>query len=248
MKNNFPFEFHILYYFTALLCLLTGHFKDFIWISMLIIIHELGHVTGAIVQGWHIEKVMMLPFGGMTILKEQCNRPIHEEWIIVLLGPLYQIAFVSILSLLYGTNSTFIMYHYLLLGFNLLPIIPLDGYKMLQLFLETFFSYRNAKYVGFWISILCLSGCIGYTFLSKNLILGMILLFLIKENIHFYHEIPYLIDKFLLERYLHTFSFSKQKKIKGLQLHKMKRGYSHLFWIEDRWQDENSVFRCYHFK
>ncbi len=243
MRNNFPFEFHILYYLVGFICLLTGYFKDFIWISILIMIHELGHVTGAILKNWRIEKVVILPFGGMTLFQEQCNRPIKEEWVIVLLGPLYQILFFLLLSVLHYTNPTFTMYHLLLLQFNLLPIIPLDGFKMLQLVLETFFSYKNAKYIGFWISIILLCGLILYATMYQNLVFFIILLFLAKENYRFYREIPYQIDKFLLERYLYVFSFPKIKKIKGQKLNQMKRGYSHLFLIDGQWKNEMEIFR-----
>ena len=149
MKNTFRFEFHILYYLVGLFCLLLGYFKDFIWISLLIMVHECGHVTGAVLNNWKIEKVMILPFGGMTLLKEYFNRSIHQEWWIVLLGPLYQMCFWILLYFLGYTNSTFTMYHFLLLGFNLIPIIPLDGSKMLQLILEHFFLMYMRNILGF---------------------------------------------------------------------------------------------------
>lgn len=246
MKNTFRFEFHVLYYLVGLFCFLMGYFKDFIWISLIIMIHELGHVTGAILNNWKIDKVVILPFGGMTLLSEQLNRPIVQEWGIVLLGPLYQMLFWWILCILNYTNPTFTMYHFLLLGFNLIPVIPLDGSKMLQLLLERFFSYKRAKYVGLWISLFLLLLLVGYAIDSKNIILGVILLFIAKENWNFYHTIPYQMDKFLLERYLHHFSFSKIKKVKGIQLEKMKRGYTHLFWVKGKWNTEQDVLQNYY--
>ena len=246
MKNTFQFEFHALYYLVGLFCLLLGYFKDFIWISMLIIVHECGHVTGAILSNWNIEKVVILPFGGITLLSEHLNRPAYQEWGIVLLGPLYQMIFWWILCILNYNNPTFTMYHFILLGFNLLPMIPLDGSKILQLILERFFSYKHAKYIGLWISIVFLIMLGGYTVYSRNIILGVILLFMIKENWIFYHAIPYQMDKFLLERYLHSFAFSKIKKINGIHLEKMKRGYMHLFYICGEWKTEQDILQNYY--
>ena len=35
----------------------------------------------------------MLPFGGVTIFNEDLNRPIYEEFIILIMGPVFQIVF-----------------------------------------------------------------------------------------------------------------------------------------------------------
>lgn len=245
MKNTFKVEISALYYFVGFFCFLTGYFKDFIWISMLIMIHECGHVTGAILCNWKIERVLILPFGGMTFLKEHLNRPMHQEWLIVLLGPIYQMICFQILSVLHYTNSTFMMYHFLLLGFNLLPILPLDGSKILQLCLESIVPYKRAKYVGFWISVFLILFLIGYTLSVRNILLGVILLFLIKENINFYYHIPYQMEKFLLERYLNSYSFHKCCLVKKGNLSAMKRGYHHLFWKQSRWKTEKEVLSAY---
>lgn len=245
MKNTFKFEFHMLYYLVGLFCLLTGYFKDFIWISLLIIVHECGHVTGAILWNWKIEKVIILPFGGMTYLKENLNRPIKQEWWIVLLGPIYQMVFFLILYFWGYVHPTFTLYHFLLLGFNLLPIVPLDGARILQLCLESFCSYFHAKYIGFFLSILLifLFGC--YTLYSKNLLFGVILLFIVKENWLYFKNIPYVMDKFLLERYLHTFSFPKQKRIRTGNVRAMRRGYKHLFFYHGTWKTEYEMLQNY---
>lgn len=245
MKNTFKFEFHILYYIVAFICMLTGYFKSFIWISLLIIIHECGHVTGAILCNWKIEKVVIMPFGGMTILKENLNKPLYQEWIIVLLGPLYQMAFYFFLLMFQKVNIEFRLYHYILLGFNLLPMIPLDGSKMLGLILETFFPYRKAKTIEFYFSIVFVFLLSGYCLMQRNILLGIILIFIWIENLKYWKKIPYYFEKFLLERYLYEFSFSKCFKIKGLNLTKMKRGYRHLFFQNGRWQTENEALKNY---
>ncbi len=245
MKNTFKFEVSNLYYIIGLFCFFTGYFKDFIWISLLIIIHEFGHLTGAILCNWKIERVVLLPFGGMTLFKESLNRPIYQEWIIVLLGPVYQSLFFLILQFLNYANPTFQLYHFLLLGFNLLPMIPLDGGKMLQLCLESIFPYRYAKFVGLAVSISLVLILMGYMIITKNVILGIILLSIIKENIKFYKQIPYQMEKFLLERYLNPFSYKKYHKIKRVNLYAMRRGYSHLFWNQNTWKTEREILNLH---
>ena len=243
MKNTFKFEIHILYYLVGLFCFFIGYFKDFVWISLLIIIHECGHVTGAVVCNWKIQKVIILPFGGMTQLKEHINAFIKEEWLIVLLGPLYQIGFFFLLHFMGYTDARFTFYHYLLLLFNLMPIIPLDGSKMIGLLAETIFAYKKAKYIEFWISIGLLVILILYTISSKNIILGIISLFLIKENWNYYQNIPYQFEKFLLERYLYSFKHLKLCHIKNIS--QMKRSRNHLFWLNGIWKKEHEILKNY---
>ena len=42
---------------------------------------------------WNIEKVILLPFGALTIFNEDLNRRMFEEFLIVIMGPLFQIIF-----------------------------------------------------------------------------------------------------------------------------------------------------------
>ena len=82
------FKIHPIYYLTAIITIITGNFKDFTLITLIIIIHELGHISAAIYYKWNIEKIIILPFGGITIFNEYLNRPIKEELIIALAGPI----------------------------------------------------------------------------------------------------------------------------------------------------------------
>ena len=75
----------------------TGHFKGFIVFSLIILVHEFGHILMGIRYGWKIEKVILLPFGALTIFHEDLNRKIKEEFWIVIMGPLFQIVFTLII-------------------------------------------------------------------------------------------------------------------------------------------------------
>ncbi len=244
MKNTFKIEFTCLYYLIGFICFLTGYFKDYIWISLLILIHECGHITGAIWYGWKIERVMIFPFGGMTVFNEQLNRPTYQEWWIVLLGPIYQIFLYFILCHFHMTNPMFTIYHFLLLGFNLLPIIPLDGSKILLLILEKMFPYYYAQYIGYWISMLGSCILLLYAFFSKNLIFVIILIFIMKETIKFKKQIPYQMKKFLLERYLYTFPL-KTKQMKTPNLYQIKRGYQYVYLYHHIWETEKTLLHQY---
>ena len=113
MKNIF--KIHPLYYLVAILTIITGNFKDFTLITLIIIIHELGHISAAIYYKWKIEKIVILPFGGITIFNEYLNRPIKEELLISIMGPIYQIIFYYLICLFNLNTTLFSFYHYTLL-------------------------------------------------------------------------------------------------------------------------------------
>lgn len=43
------FKIHPLYYLVALIMIINGLFRDFIYISIIILVHEIGHVMGAFI-------------------------------------------------------------------------------------------------------------------------------------------------------------------------------------------------------
>ena len=117
------FKIHPFYYFFALISVLTGNFRNFILFSIIIIVHEFGHLFIALFLNWRVEEVLLLPFGGVTIFNEDLNRPMIEEALILICGPLLQIIFVYF----FRNNNILVNYSNILLLFNLLPIYPLDG-------------------------------------------------------------------------------------------------------------------------
>jgi len=116
--------------------------------------------------------------------------------------------------------------HYSILIFNLLPIYPLDGGKIVNLFLSLFLSFRTS---------------FNYTIIISYIILFILTLFLPTHfNINYlfmtfflFYKITsenkkknYYFDKFLLERYLYTYAFTKVKIVPSIK--DFKRGYKHI--------------------
>ena len=141
------FKIHPIYYIMAIICILTGLFKDFIYITLLIFIHEIGHLTAALYYKWNVKKIVILPFGGITIFNELLNKSLKEEFVILVLGPIFQILFYCILCIFNIKSNLITNYHYSLLLFNLLPIIPLDGSKLLNIILNKLFSFKYSHII-----------------------------------------------------------------------------------------------------
>lgn len=231
------FKVHIFYYIAAFVAVITGHFKGFLCFSLIIIVHEMGHILMGIKYGWRIEKVLLLPFGALTIFHEDLNRKIKEEFWIVIMGPLFQIVFTIIIYYFFG-SSNFIYYSLIILGFNLLPIFPLDGSKILNLFFNRIFSFKSSHLLLIFVSILSILVLLFKV--NCSLIFVLIVLFLIIRICLEIKDHDSLFNRFLLERYLNKYHFKKIKRIPSMNMNGMKRDYGHLFFDGNKYISEMS--------
>ena len=61
------------------LSLISGLFKEFIVISMIILFHEFGHFIFLYKYKWNIKEIKIYPFGGVCTLDEKIDKPLKEE-------------------------------------------------------------------------------------------------------------------------------------------------------------------------
>lgn len=236
-------KIHLLFYVLAIICILTGFFKQFLYLFLLIFIHELGHAMVAMFYKWNIEKIKILPFGGVTVFKENLNKPIKEEFIILISGPIFQLLFYFLVKNYVSRADLLKIYNYSLLLFNYLPIIPLDGGRLLNLVLNKITSFKKSHILTVYISYVFLFGLVVKLFTKFNLVFILILLFVTVSilNEHKIHNL--LFNKFLLERRIYNFFFKKKKVIYGYKLKEMKRDYSHLFYVDNKYYTEKEILR-----
>lgn len=219
---------------------LTGMYKEFIIVFLIIIIHELGHFILAKAFKWNIDKISIYPFGGCVKFNEKINKPIYQEFIILLAGPFFQIVLFIIINILFNNNIInyrnyilFRSYHNTILLFNLLPIYPLDGGKLLNLICNYLFPYKKGNKLVIYISYLLVLILIVRL---KNLNLFLIGVFLISEITIYFKRQDYLYNKFLLERYLNSFKFNKLKIVKNKNdMYKEKR---HVLKVKSKYYTE----------
>ena len=193
--------FNPLFYICAFICIITGYLKIFVLSMFIIFIHELGHIIVSKLFKWKIDKIIILPFGGLIIFNEKIDNKLYEEFLITISGPLLQLIITLLIN-----NSLLNNISYSLLIFNLLPITPLDGSKLLNVFLNKFICFRISYYLILVISIIFL------IFIFKfNLIIC-----LIKEIILSFYKYKYIYNKFILEKYLYKIKYKKFKKINNI--------------------------------
>ena len=215
----------------------TGNFKGFFFFTSIIVIHELGHIIAAIYYKWKIEKIILLPFGALTLFKEKINRPLKEEFIILIAGPIAQVLF----TFLCFKNKEIIEYSMLILLFNLLPIYPLDGSKLLNIMLNKVTSFKKSHIFTIYISFITILFIIVK--IKFNLIFLLIISFIIVKVYEEYKNHNNIFNKFLLERYISNFHFKKEKQINGLNVNKMKRDYRHIFYNNNRYHTEREIIK-----
>ena len=136
-------------------------FKEFGMVFFIVIIHEIGHFTAALHFKWNVDKIVIYPFGGCCKFNERVNTSSREELIILLCGPIAQITLYIIIGYLstkgfmtYRNLLIFKAYHYTLLSFNLLPIYPLDGGRMLNIILNYLLPFKKGNKITIFISII----------------------------------------------------------------------------------------------
>ena len=240
MKNIFKIRFHPFFYLVVVIYVFTGHFHDFFLFLAVILFHELGHIVGGTFYHWKIDEVLILPFGAITIFNEWLNKPLKEEFFVAVLGPIFQIFFYFLFKNIWNITSI----HYSLLFFNLLPIIPLDGSKIIKVIFHKFFPFKK----GNWFTIVCSIIIIVFVtifslFYQFNFLLFLIFFFIV---IKIYNEIkdqPLIFQKFLYERYFIFKKYRRLRKIKGKNLSKIYKDCHHLFYIGDKWYTEREILR-----
>lgn len=215
----------------------------------LIFIHELGHFLTAFFLGWKTDKICLYPYGGISLFKQYVNVHRKEEWLVLIMGPLFQIVFFNFvypsLDNLYLRNI-FSNYHLFLLIFNLLPVYPLDGGKIFLLILSYFNSYRNSFILVIYFSYFIVILLCGYFFISKTFILVGVLIILYFKIKKEKQQFPYIFQKFLLERTLYNFSFKKRKVIH--QVNDMMLDTFHYFNTSNGLVDEKEYLISRSFK
>lgn len=184
---------------------ITNQIQLYFMIMLFAILHELGHLIAGFIFKFKVEKIELLPIGvsiSFSIPVEEYNQKIGKgnaleikKILIALAGPItnFLIAFVTLVldfSFL-GELAISIVYANLLIAlFNLLPIYPLDGGRVLKNLLHIIKGKKEALTLTNLISNIILSiltaiGSIAILYL-KNIAIPLILLYLwvvvIREN------------------------------------------------------------------
>ncbi|MFD2446213.1 M50 family metallopeptidase [Bacillus sp. CGMCC 1.16607] len=258
---------HPLLWIVILLAVATAHFMELCLLLLIIFIHEMGHAVAASFFSWRIKRISILPFGGVAEMDEHGNRPLKEDVIVTIAGPIqhlwlmlagYWLYNMDIISL--GRYELFIEYNLMVLIFNLLPIWPLDGGKLIFLLFSLKHSFPQAHGRTLLISMACIILFIISVLLVSplNLNVWIVISFILISLYTEWKQQRYIFMRFLLERYYgkkDTFSTLESIMVDESDfimdvLGQFQRGKKHLIVVRKEGKemgtlDENELLHAY---
>ena len=149
---------------------ITGGAWSLTLISILfvcVVLHELGHCLVALHYRIPIHRILLLPIGGMAQFGKIPRNP-TKELLITVAGPAVNFGVVALLYAFIGWPEktflfsfrydlhgllVFVLLFNLIMGFfNLLPIFPMDGGRILRALLAMRFSYLESTKLAVWVA------------------------------------------------------------------------------------------------
>ena len=183
----------------------TKQIKIYSILMLFAIIHELGHMLVGILLGFKISSIELMPFGVSIVFDvnyKNYNKKIKngnlinlKKLLIALAGPITNLIFVIIFIIsdlnLFNIENEIIVYANILIClFNLIPIYPLDGGRIIKNVLHIVFgikkSYQYTNLISnIMIIVLTMTASILILFV-KNIAILFIIIYLwilvIKQN------------------------------------------------------------------
>lgn len=124
-----------------------------------VVLHELGHCFTGMRFGMHVQRILLMPIGGMAQFDSIPRQP-RQEILMTIAGPAVNFAIALLLWLAIGspgfsdldsTPASLLAFGHQLLAwnlvmglFNLLPAFPMDGGRILRAVLASFMPYLRA--------------------------------------------------------------------------------------------------------
>jgi stage IV sporulation protein FB len=247
--------------------IMTAHFIQIFMLFFIIFIHEMGHAWAASMFKWRIKSIKLLPFGGTLETEEHGNKSLKEDLIVVLAGPVQHVWLVGGAYLFYAFSfipyEVYLQFFYLnasIMIFNLLPIWPLDGGKLLFIGLSMKCSFIKAHRFTllFSIALAIIAVFINIVMSPSNLNVWIIAGFIAFSIIMEWRQRYFAFIRFLLDRhYGRSEGLAMLKPIKADEneaifkvLEKFQRGCKHPIIIlkngkETGTLDENELLHAY---
>lgn len=227
-----------------LLCVpYTSMWKTLGFLFFFLSLHETAHIIVAQCFHYPIRKVILYPFGLCAVIDTIGYRNGLQDFLILIAGPathLIQPCFLMVLHQV-GLISQIYMEYLMMMNasillFNILPIYPLDGGRLLEIFLQLFFPFTFAKRISYATSIALIIS-VSYFHIFRGVSGIAVCLLLLLENIMAFTSLTYKKIQFYQYRLAHPTTY----RIRMNTHHDLYRfSYNvmkhHDHWInEDRW-------------
>ena len=186
-----------------LLFIITNQIEIYTLIMIFALIHEIFHMICGALLGFKPDTLRIMPFGfsiEFQIVADDYNKKILnsniisvKKIIIAMAGPLINFIIV-ILGQIFNMDSKIIYSNFLIFIFNLIPIYPLDGGRILKNIFKIIYGNRTAnEYINYVtniavITITMLSSVLIFIYQNIAILVITIVLWMltIRENRKYY--------------------------------------------------------------
>lgn len=148
-------EINLKIFFLLLLLLLIDNINTYLIFLFFILIHELAHLIVGVLIGGKPQKMTISIFGVSIEFFSYGKNKTLSKLIFFFIGPLINII-IGYVSYKYMENSNekmLIVYTNLALGiFNLIPILPLDGGKIMKEILKVILGFEKSNKIMIFVS------------------------------------------------------------------------------------------------
>ncbi len=231
------FIIHPLFLILAVFFVLLGKGLYFITILIVVLLHEYAHYFVAKMLGYKLKNICLLPYGAQLNLSKSIFNS-KDEILIAIAGPLinfilaiFCIALWWLFPVTYVYTEMFVEANLIIAIFNLLPLVPLDGSRVLLAVLNRFgkrvVGYKILNILNIVVSISLFCFFLISLFYSMNLSLGIIAIFIFmgafekNESYQYSSLFAYSKAEFLQKSALKIKYFAVTKKISKLKIYRL---------------------------
>ncbi len=214
------------------LWLLAGLPLQTLFLFVLVLGHEFAHLLAALLCGVKIPRIELFPFGGVGYMSRPLELEPRKEFIVAGAGPAFNLALFAVLWNYWGKGTDLTLYadpsllsfllkaNLFLFFFNLLPVLPLDGGRLLRASLGPYIGfYRStemAASLGRWVGALLVGlGLLLSYYYYLNLSLSLMGIFLYYAAGREQQSAIYIFLRYLLRK---ERALKKEKVLKVEQL------------------------------
>ena len=223
-------KIHDTTYIFLLISFLSGYFEYMYLFLLIIFVHESGHYFFSKLIRFKYSSITLYPFGGITIYNEDLNISTNKELFVLFGGIVFQLLFYLLIVVLFNngciTSHVFNIIkriNIILISFNFMPIIPLDGGKLMNILLDKVLSYKISNMVSIIVSILF---SLYFVLFHTSLFKILLFIYLIKCIYFELCNSNLKYNRFILERYLNNYKFKRIKIIKNINY--LRRDFKHI--------------------
>ncbi|MBQ8293179.1 MAG: site-2 protease family protein [Bacilli bacterium] len=165
---------------------------------VVIMFHEFGHILIAKLFKIKVKKIRLTMIGGIIELDDYQFKKTYQKILINSAGIMINLLLIMIfkvIKLSNDVNNIIVQYNYLMIVVNLLPINPLDGYKIIYDMFNIFFDEEYSLDCMYYLSMISIVICSILLFIFKLYGYYIIICFLSYKTFKDYRLSKYMILK-----------------------------------------------------